>query len=76
MIPGPANREDTGKWLNTLNEWKADKFVRLGYSGAEYDRPELKWTQSSFMQPQMMIHDRYFFDPAAGNTQWAGISTI
>ena len=25
----------------------------------------LKWTQSSFMQPQMMVHDRYFYDPVA-----------
>jgi formylglycine-generating enzyme required for sulfatase activity len=28
--------------------------------------PALKWTQSSFMQPQMMVHDRYFYDHAAG----------
>ena len=27
--------------------------------------PELKWTQSSFMQPQMMVEDRYFYDPVA-----------
>jgi formylglycine-generating enzyme required for sulfatase activity len=26
----------------------------------------LKWTQSSFIQPQMMVHDRYFYDPVAG----------
>ena len=25
-----------------------------------------KWTQSSFIQPQMMVHDRYFYDPVAG----------
>ena len=24
------------------------------------------WTQSSFMQPQMMVQDRYFYDPVAG----------
>jgi formylglycine-generating enzyme required for sulfatase activity len=28
--------------------------------------PALKWTQSSFMQPQMMVQDRYIYDPAAG----------
>ena len=39
---------------------------RLGYDDAEYKRPELLWTQSSFMQPQMMVEDRYFYDPAAG----------
>ena len=28
--------------------------------------PALQWTQSSFIQPQMMVHDRYFYDPVAG----------
>jgi iron(II)-dependent oxidoreductase len=40
--------------------------VRAGYSAQEYERPELKWTQSSFIQPQMMVEDRYFYDPVAG----------
>ena len=34
-------------------------------TASEYDRPELKWTQSSFIQPQMMVEDRYFYDPVA-----------
>jgi formylglycine-generating enzyme required for sulfatase activity len=38
----------------------------MHYSGAEYDRPELKWTQRSFIQPQMMVEDRYLYDPVAG----------
>jgi hypothetical protein len=38
----------------------------VGYDGSRYDRPEFKWTQSSFIQPQMMVHDRYFYDPVAG----------
>ena len=40
--------------------------IRIGYDDSEYHRPELAWTQSSFIQPQMMIHDRYFYDPVAG----------
>jgi formylglycine-generating enzyme required for sulfatase activity len=40
--------------------------IRAGYSGQEYDRPESKWTQSSFIQPQMMVEDRYFYDVEAG----------
>jgi formylglycine-generating enzyme required for sulfatase activity len=38
----------------------------MGYDSSRYDLPALKWTQSSFMQPQMMVHDRYFYDPIAG----------
>ncbi|MFZ0806819.1 MAG: formylglycine-generating enzyme family protein, partial [Candidatus Sulfotelmatobacter sp.] len=39
--------------------------LRVGYDGSQYDRPELKWTQRSYIQPQMMIEDRYFYDPVA-----------
>ncbi len=28
-------------------------------------QPALQWTQSSFIQPQMMVQDRYFYDPVA-----------
>ena len=43
-----------------------ERRIRVGYDGARYDLPALKWTQSSFMQPQMMVQDRYFYDPVAG----------
>src|SRR5690242_5629183 len=49
-----------------MRGWRHEQLVRIGYDGAEYDRPALKWTQSSFMQPQMMVEDRYFYDPIAG----------
>jgi iron(II)-dependent oxidoreductase len=66
QIPGPAQSEDFAKWLADVKHWRMERRIRIGYDGAEYDRPELKWTQSSFVQPQMMIHDRYFYDPVAG----------
>jgi hypothetical protein len=28
--------------------------------------PALQWTQSSFIQPQMMVQDRYLYDPVSG----------
>ena len=31
---------------------------------SRYELPALRWTQSSFMQPQMMVQDRYFYDPS------------
>ena len=43
-----------------------ERRIRIGYDDSEYLRPQLAWTQSSFIQPQMMIHDRYFYDPVAG----------
>jgi formylglycine-generating enzyme required for sulfatase activity len=52
-------------WLKDIRHWRAERKVRIGYNGAQYDRPEFRWTQRSFIQPQMMAHERYFYDPAA-----------
>ena len=53
-------------WLADISHWRDERRIRIGYDGSRYDRPEFKWTQSSFIQPQMMVHDRYFYDPFAG----------
>jgi gamma-glutamyl hercynylcysteine S-oxide synthase len=66
QIPGPASSADFEKWLADVTHWRTERRIRIGYHGSEYERPELKWTQGSFVQPQMMIHDRYFYDPVAG----------
>ena len=53
-------------WIEDLRHWRRERRIRIGYDGSQYERPELKWAQSSFIQPQMMIEDRYFYDPVAG----------
>ncbi len=54
------------RWLADLKHWRAERRIRIAYDPSRYELPALKWTQSSFMQPQMMVHDRYFYDPVAG----------
>jgi len=51
-------------WLDDIKHWRAEHLLRIGYDGSQYARPELLWTQTSFVQPQMMIQDRFFYDPA------------
>ncbi len=66
QIPGPPSPAAFASWLRDIQHWRRERLIRIGYNGSEYDRAELKWAQSSFIQPQMMIEDRYFYDPAAG----------
>jgi formylglycine-generating enzyme required for sulfatase activity len=54
------------EWLADITHWRAERLIRVGYDGSRYDMPALRWTQSSFIQPQMMVHDRYFYDPVSG----------
>jgi gamma-glutamyl hercynylcysteine S-oxide synthase len=53
-------------WLTDIRHWRDERRIRVGYDGSRYDRPEFRWTQSSFIQPQMMVQDRYLYDPVAG----------
>jgi gamma-glutamyl hercynylcysteine S-oxide synthase len=57
-----AHRE----WLKDITHWRIERRIRIGYDPSRYELPALKWAQSSFMQPQMMVHDRFFYDPVAG----------
>lgn len=54
------------RWLNDLQHWRAERRIRIAYDPSRYEMAALEWTQSSFIQPQMMVHDRYFYDPVAG----------
>jgi formylglycine-generating enzyme required for sulfatase activity len=60
---GPLVHE---RWLHDLEHWRAERHIRTTYDPSRYKEPALAWTQSSFIQPQMMVHDRYFYDPVAG----------
>jgi iron(II)-dependent oxidoreductase len=80
QIPGPAchfvsdwntsraklcTPAETAAWLADIQRWRSEDRLRMGYDSSQYDRPEMLWTQTSFIQPQMMVHDRYFYDPIA-----------
>jgi formylglycine-generating enzyme required for sulfatase activity len=53
-------------WLRDIQHWRTERRIRIAYDPTRYTLPALQWTQSSFIQPQMMVHDRYFYDPVAG----------
>ncbi|WP_229259955.1 formylglycine-generating enzyme family protein [Duganella aquatilis] len=60
----PCTEADHDDWLQDLRHWRDERRIRVGYDGQRYAQPSVAWTQSSFMQAQMMVEDRYFYDPA------------
>ena len=52
-------------WLTDVTHWRAERRIRIGFDDARYRLPALQWAQSAFIQPQMMVQDRYFYDPVA-----------
>jgi formylglycine-generating enzyme required for sulfatase activity len=53
-------------WIAELIDWRREHLIRIGYDDANYRRPELQWAQANFVHVQMMVEDRYFYDPVAG----------
>jgi formylglycine-generating enzyme required for sulfatase activity len=62
----PCTKRDHDDWLADITHWREERRIRIGYSAARYEIPALLWTQSSFIQPQMMVQDRFFYDPISG----------
>ena len=60
VLAGPAAGADTAAWLKQMQEWRQTHRAAIVYDGAEYIRPELAWGQRSFIQPLMMVEERYF----------------
>jgi iron(II)-dependent oxidoreductase len=53
-------------WREELSIWRHEHKIRMGYSDAQYRRADLAWAQRNFVHTQMMVEDRYFYDPVAG----------
>lgn len=73
--PGPDEAEDlsTGAWQRANDDWRATyeawrTSTRTAFDFSAYDTPEIQWAQTSYVQPQAMLHDRYLYDRAT--RQW------
>ena len=80
-------KADFSFWLRDLKGWRHERLTRMGYDDAQYRRPELQWAQRDFIQPQMTVEERYFYDPAKGeytvdrylnnlDTRYGGIDSV
>ena len=63
--PKTCRPDEIQSWLADIRHWRMEQLIRIGYDDSEYRRKELQWTQASFIQAQMMVHDRYFYDPSS-----------
>jgi hypothetical protein len=50
-------------WTAAMQRWRLLKSI--GYSGSEYERPELAWTRRNIVHTHMIVGDRHFYAPVA-----------
>ena len=67
QTPGPKSPAEQPAWLSDLKKARDETLTKIGYTGGVFDTPEMQWTQSAWIQPQMHAYDRYFYDDVAGN---------
>lgn len=67
---GPCTAEDYAAWQKNWKHWRFEQRIRSGLSPVDlpplpdfYQLPALQWIHKEFMQPQMMVEDRYFYNP-------------
>jgi iron(II)-dependent oxidoreductase len=70
LLAGPEKPGEFATWLAGMRAYRQEMQAVLKTGRGDlpdpYDQPALQWAQRSFVQPQMMAHERYFYDPAAG----------
>ena len=67
LLRPPKPKESHSKYLEALNrvreiEWRTIRAKKPGLESI-HSRPEIAWTKNNFVHAQMMVHERYFFDP-------------
>jgi len=63
QVAGPDAPTSADAWLAAMKSWRASERAAIGFDDVNYRNPALAWAQHNPIQTQMMIHDRYFYDP-------------
>jgi len=65
--PAPAcSKEQLAAWLADIRQARREHLLRIGFDSRLYDAEAFQWIQRDFVQPQVMVHDRYLYDAKAG----------
>ena len=69
QIYGPSRLDPTtvSAWLARMRQMRSGCQKSIQFNASVYDLPGLKWVQTAYFSPQMMIYDRYFYDKSLGN---------
>eukprot|EP01084_Bolivina_argentea_P147351 257821_1 len=60
--PSSTNESEWKSWINNIKLQRYNDLQSINYNGSIYSVFDLQWTQSSFIQPQMLGYDKYFYD--------------
>lgn len=62
VMNGPNFPSEQPQWLESAKKARDATLNSIGYKGGVFDTPQLEWTQTAYIQPQMHPYDRMFYD--------------
>ena len=65
VAPEPGHES---AWLTAIESWRSRCTAAINNSAPIFSEPDLLWTQTSYIQPQMHPYDRFFYEPGIGYT--------
>jgi hypothetical protein len=66
MFDGPPSPAAFRAWLQSLKTWRQQRKQEIGFHDDLYRGTEFSWTRLSLTQDQLLVWDRSFYDPGAG----------
>ncbi len=69
LPPAAFDDEAVDRWYEELVSYgsrKRDQLSQAVRDFSAYDNPDLSWARSSFIQPQVMVHDRKLYNREQG----------
>ena len=68
LYPPPASQSaaDVQAWRAGLEAWRAATTKDLRSNFSVYDEPALRWARTSFVQTQVMAHEKLLFNRSSG----------
>ncbi|MDR3627590.1 MAG: SUMF1/EgtB/PvdO family nonheme iron enzyme [Ignavibacteriaceae bacterium] len=63
QIKGPNSISEIPAWRAELEYYRNVEKMKLAYADLYYNAKDVQWVKTSFIQTQMMIQERSFYDP-------------
>ena len=63
QIYGPTDTSETKNWLTQIEQWRKIEKTKLAYNDSHYKGKDIQWVRKNFIQTQMMVQERSFYDP-------------
>jgi gamma-glutamyl hercynylcysteine S-oxide synthase len=63
QIKGPNNILEIPAWQAEIEYWRKVEKTKLDYKDSFYNGKEVQWVKKDFIQTQMMVQERSFYDP-------------